>query len=89
MNDGAQTAAGVRFHLCGERQNAFIRAEIRVQANGSRFTQRVDGRIPGTIADDNGLLAGHKMAGQGEADATAPAGNQDRARLDVSHGDLL
>jgi hypothetical protein len=46
MDDGAQTAAGVRLHLFGERQNAIVSAEIRVQTNGARFTQRVDGGIP-------------------------------------------
>jgi hypothetical protein len=72
MDDGAQTAAGVRLHLFGERQNAIVSAEIRVQTNGARFTQRVDGGIPGAVADNNGLLPGQKMAGQGEADTTAP-----------------
>lgn len=38
MDDGAQTAAGVRLHLFGERQNTIVSAEIRVQTNGARFT---------------------------------------------------
>lgn len=89
MNDGAQAGGGLRFYFFGERQNAVVSAEIRVQTNGTRITQFVNGRIPCAVADHNGLLPGQKMASQGETDATASTGNQDRARLDVSHGYLL